>query len=178
LAYFVFVGAALAVGAGAAAAGDGLATGLGLVAGAVVSPAGVVAGDAAAGDDAGVGEFELLAGSQAAANAITRIVVNKSTLRLIDFKIGLLIVFPRSNRIEKRADDCPNGNCQQWVFPQALRRGLRLGHTEALVYKRVALRTEQRSWFQQAYENSRWKLKRQIWSAPTNGGALDSPASH
>ena len=93
MAYFVLVGAALAVGAGDAAAGDGLAAGLGLVAGAVVSPAGVVAGVDAAGDGAGVEEFELLAGSHAAANAITRIVVNKSAVRLMDFKIGLLIVF-------------------------------------------------------------------------------------
>jgi hypothetical protein len=93
LAYFVFVGAALAVGAGDAAAGDGLAAGLGLVAGAVVSPAGFVSGDDAAGDDAGVGEFELVAGSHADANAITRIVVKRSALRLIDFNIGLLIVF-------------------------------------------------------------------------------------
>lgn len=138
MAYFVFVGAALAVGD--VAAGDGLAAGLGLVAGAVVSPAGVVAGDDAAGDDAGVGEFELVAGSQAAANAITRIVVNRSAVRLIDFKIGLFIVFPRSNRIEKRDDDCPNGNCQQWVCPQVLRRSLRFGPTEALVSERVALR--------------------------------------
>jgi hypothetical protein len=136
LAHFVFVGAALAVGEGEVAAGDGLATGLGLVAGAVVS-AGVFAGDDAAGDDAGVGEFELAAGSHAAAKAITRIVVNSSAVRLIDFNIGLLIVFPLSNRIEKRDDDCPKANCQQWVFPQALRRGLPLSPTEALVLIRV-----------------------------------------
>ena len=136
MAYFVFVGAALAVGEGDAAAGDGLAAGLGLVAGAVDS-AGVVAGDEAAGDEAGVAEFELLAGSHAAANAITRIVVNRSAVRLIDFKIGLLIVFPHSDRIEKQDDDCPNSNYQQWVFPQALRRGLPLSSTEALVLNRV-----------------------------------------
>lgn len=137
MAYFVFVGAALAVGEGDIAAGEGLAAGLGLVAGAVVSPAGVVAGAAAAGDEAGVAEFELVAGSHAAANAITRIVVNRSAVRLIDFRIGLLIVFPHSDRIEKRDDDCPNAKCQQWVFPQALRRGLPLSSTEALVLNRV-----------------------------------------
>jgi hypothetical protein len=93
LAYFVFVGAALAVGAGDAAAGDGLATGLGLVVagGAVVSLAGE--GAEAAGDDVGVEEFELVAGSHAAANAITTIVVSSSAVRLIDFAIGLFIGF-------------------------------------------------------------------------------------
>lgn len=84
------------MGAGDAAAGEGLAAGLAVgvgfvVAGAVVSVAGE--GAAAAGDDVGVEEFELVAGSQAAANAITTIVVNSSAVRLIDFVIGLLISF-------------------------------------------------------------------------------------
>jgi hypothetical protein len=111
LAYFVFVGAAFAVGEGEAAAGlaAGLAIGLGLVvAGVVVSLAGE--GADAAGDGVGVEEFESVAGSQAAANAIARIAVSSSVARLIDFVIGLLIVFPRSDKIEKRDDDCPNGN--------------------------------------------------------------------
>ena len=83
------------MGAGDAAAGDGLAAGLavglGFVAGAVVSLAGE--GAVVAGDDVGVEEFELVAGSQAAANAITMIVVSSSAVRLIDFVIGLHISF-------------------------------------------------------------------------------------
>jgi hypothetical protein len=89
------------------AAGDGLAAVPGLVAaGAAVSPAGedVVAGD----DDVLAGEFVLVAGSQAAANAMTRIVVSKSVARLVSFIFGLLIVLPRWNKIEKRDDDCPD----------------------------------------------------------------------
>lgn len=67
----------------------GLAAGLGLVvAGAVVS-----LGADVAGDDVGVEEFELVARSQAAANAIARIAVSSSVARLIDFVIGLLISF-------------------------------------------------------------------------------------
>jgi len=81
---------ALAVGEGEAA-GDGLAAGLGLLAaGAAVSLAGE---DVVAGDDVPAGEFVLVAGSQAAANAITRIVVNRSAVRLARFFFGLLISF-------------------------------------------------------------------------------------
>jgi hypothetical protein len=82
------------------AAGERLAAGLGLVAaGAAVSPAGVLAG-----------EFVLVAGSQAAANAMTRIVVSKKAARLVRFIFGLLIVLPRWNKIEKRGYDCPGLN--------------------------------------------------------------------
>ena len=89
------------------AAGDGLAAGLGLV-GAAVSPAGE---DVVAGDDVVLaGEFVLVAGSQAAANAMTRIVVSKSAARLVSFIFGLLIVLPRWNKIEKRGYDCPGLN--------------------------------------------------------------------
>ena len=68
----------------------GLAAGLGLVAGAAVSPAGeaVVVGEVAL-----AGEFVLVAGSQAAANAMTRLVVSRSMARLISFNFGLLISF-------------------------------------------------------------------------------------
>ena len=84
-------------------AGDGLAAGPGLVAaGAAVSPA---------GDDVVLaGEFVLVAGSQAAANAMTRIVVSKSVARLVSFIFGLLIVLPRWNKIEKRGYDYPGLN--------------------------------------------------------------------
>ena len=65
------------------ATGEGLAAGLGLI-------AGVVAGDAAgAGDDVTAGLLELSAGSQAAANRVTRIVGNNSA-RLINVVIELL----------------------------------------------------------------------------------------
>jgi hypothetical protein len=99
---------ALAVGEGDAA-GDGLGAGLGLVAaGAAVSPAGE---DVATGDDVVLaGEFVLVAGSQAAANAMTRIVVSKSVARLVSFIFGLLIVLPRWNKIEKRGYDYPGLN--------------------------------------------------------------------
>ena len=59
----------------------GEAAGLGLVAGdAAVSPAGE---DDVAGDAVLAGEFVLVAGSQAAVNAIARIVVSRSMIRLV-----------------------------------------------------------------------------------------------
>ena len=64
------------------ATGDGLAAGLGLV-------AGVVVGAAVAGDDVLAGPFELFAGSQAAANRVTKIIGNSSA-RLIDLVTELL----------------------------------------------------------------------------------------
>jgi hypothetical protein len=76
--YFVLL-TGLTVGDGETA---GLAAGLGLVAVAAASPAGeaVVVGDVAL-----AGEFVLVAGSQAAANAMTRLVVSRSMARLISF---------------------------------------------------------------------------------------------
>lgn len=68
---------------GEADAGDaaGLAAGLGLVdAGAALSPAGE---DDVAGDAVLAGELVLVAGSQAAANAIARIVVSRSMIRVV-----------------------------------------------------------------------------------------------
>jgi len=74
--YFVLV-TGLTLGEGDAA-GEGLAAGLGLVAGgAAVSPAGE---DDVAGDVVLAGEFVLAAGSQAATNAIARIVVRRSMI--------------------------------------------------------------------------------------------------
>jgi hypothetical protein len=67
--------------------GEGLAAGLGVAAGAVTELLGEATGD---GDD--VPEFELSAGSQAAANRVNRI-VGTSSARLIDFVIELLIRF-------------------------------------------------------------------------------------
>jgi hypothetical protein len=90
LAYFVLVGPAFAAGEGDAA---GLAVVLGLIVAGVVSPAGVADWDDAAGDDAGLGVVDSDAGSQAAARAMTRIVVNSNAARRIDFVIGLLISF-------------------------------------------------------------------------------------
>ena len=84
----------------------GVAAGLGLVAGgAVVSPAGELDGD-----DVVLGEFVLVAGSQATAKAIARVAVSRSVMRVTSFVFGLLISFPRSDKIEKQDDDCPNDN--------------------------------------------------------------------
>jgi hypothetical protein len=130
--YFGF----LATGEGDAA-GEGLAAGLGLVAGAVTVLLGENAGD---GDDVTFGEFELFPGSQPAAKAIARIVGSNIVVRRINFSFGLLIVLPRSSKIEKRGDDCPDANSQQWVFPQVSRRNLRSKCTETLVFERVLAR--------------------------------------
>jgi len=73
--------------------GDGEATGeavgLGLVAGVVKVLLGEAVGE---GDDVTVSEFELFAGSQAAANSVNRI-VGSSSARLIDLVFRLLIGF-------------------------------------------------------------------------------------
>lgn len=119
------------------AAGEGLGAGLGLVAGAVTVLLGEDAGD---GDDVTFGEFELFPGSQPAAKAIARIVGSNIVVRRINFSFGLLIVLPRSSKIEKRGDDCPDANSQQWVFPQLSRRNLRSNCTETLVFEGVLAR--------------------------------------
>ena len=100
---------ALALGEGDVV-GEGVAAGLELVAGAVsVAPLGEADVDGAG--LAVFGEFELLAGSQPAANPIETIVISRSAVRLIMFIFGLLIIFlPRSSKIEKRDDDCPTAN--------------------------------------------------------------------
>ena len=88
------------------AAGEGLASGLEFVAGVV--PVGPV-GD---GDDAAVvpGVFDSLAGSvaQPTAKASASIAGSRSVARPTDFIFGLLISLPRSSKIEKRGDDCPD----------------------------------------------------------------------
>jgi len=95
------------------ATGEGLAAGLGLV-------AGVVAGDAAgAGVDVPAGLFELFAGSQAAANRVTRMVGSSSArlidvvteLRLRELLIGFCLVRARlkSGRIIARTRFTSNG---------------------------------------------------------------------
>lgn len=72
------------------AAGEGLAAGLGLVAGAVsVAPLGEVDVEGLAA----FGEFELLAGSQPAANTIAEIVRSRSAVRLTRFIVGVRISF-------------------------------------------------------------------------------------
>jgi hypothetical protein len=77
---------ALPLGEGDAAA-EGLAAGLGLVAGAVAPLE-------EAGEGLAVfGEFELLAGSQPAANRIEEIVRSRSAVRLIRFIFVVLIKF-------------------------------------------------------------------------------------
>lgn len=102
------------------AAGEGLATGLGVLTGAVT----LGEGDAADGLTVGVVESLTVSLAQPAANAIETIVRRRSALRLILFMFEVLITFlPRSSKIEKRDDDCSNANCQQWVFPQKVRRG-------------------------------------------------------
>jgi hypothetical protein len=103
--------------------GDGDATGeavgLGLVAGVITVLFGEAVGE---GDDVTVSEFELFAGSQAAANNANRI-VGSSSARLIDLYFGLLIsVLPRSNKIKKREDVARTKVYQQWVFPQVFHR--------------------------------------------------------
>ncbi len=78
------------------AAGDGLTVGLGVVAGAVpVSPPGE-------GDDVTVlGEFDSLVGSlaQPAASRAEDIVRTNNAMRLIDFKFGVVIIFPHRARL-------------------------------------------------------------------------------
>jgi hypothetical protein len=108
-------------------AGDGDATGeavgLGLVAGVVTVLLGEAVGE---GDDVTTPEFELFAGSQAAANSVNRM-VGSSSARLIDLGFELLIRellirLPRSNKIEKREDVARTRVYQQWVFPQVFHR--------------------------------------------------------
>jgi len=87
------------------AAGEGLTAGLGLGAGAVAPL------DEAGEGLAVFGEFELLAGSQPAANTIEEIVRSRSAVRLIMFIFVVLISFlPRSSKIEKRDHHCPMAN--------------------------------------------------------------------
>lgn len=90
--------------------GEGLAAGLGLVAGALpVTVPGEVDAD---GDGlAMAGEFELLAGSQPAANMIENTVRSASAARLIRLAFAVVITFfPRSSKIEKLDDNCPVTN--------------------------------------------------------------------
>jgi hypothetical protein len=108
------------------AAVDGLAAGLGLVTGAVpvaLAGEGAVAGDDVAplGDDVVVGGVELFSGSaaQPTANAIARTIGRRRLMRVIRFIFGLLIVLPRSSKIEKQADSRPPASFQQRVFPQS-----------------------------------------------------------
>jgi hypothetical protein len=93
------------------AAGEGLTAGLTLAAGALpVSPAGEGELD---GDELAVpGEVELLSGSvaQPAANIIEDVARSRSAVRLIKFILGVVIIFPRQNKIEKRVDDYSGGN--------------------------------------------------------------------
>ena len=95
-AYFGLLGLVLGE---ADAAGEGLAAGLSWLAGAVsVAPLGEAAVDA--GGLVGVGEFELLAGSQPAANPIEAIVRSSSPVRLIMFMFGVLIFSLISTRLK------------------------------------------------------------------------------
>jgi hypothetical protein len=104
LIYFDFVLAAAGEAAGLAA---GLVAGLAVVAGAVSV---VLLGEAAvtgAGVEVVAGEFELefelVAGSspQPTANAIARTAGSNNAVRLISLVLELLMVFPRSSKIEK-----------------------------------------------------------------------------
>jgi hypothetical protein len=124
LGHFVFV---VGFGEGEAAV-DGLAAGLGLVTGAVpvaLAGEGAVAGDDVAplGDDVVVGGVEVFSGSaaQPTANAIARTIGSRRLMRVIRFIFGLLIVLPRSSKIEKQADSRPSVSLQQRVFPQSSR---------------------------------------------------------
>ncbi len=89
------------------AAGEGLRLGLGLFAGALpVAP--LVEGELDGDGLAVAGEFELLTGSQPAANTIERIVRRRRAARLIMFIFGVLISFlPHFSKIEKRDNNCP-----------------------------------------------------------------------
>lgn len=120
LGHFVF-----GLGEGEAAV-DGLAAGLGLVAGAVpvaLAGEGAVAGDDVAllGDDVVVVGVFSGSAAQPTANAIARTIGSRRLTRVIRFIFGLLIVLPRSSRIEKQADSRPPASFQQWVFPQSSR---------------------------------------------------------
>ena len=95
------------------AAGEGLAAELGVVvvaAGVVLLGEGAVAGAVVV---AGEFEFELVVGSSAqpTAKAIARTAGSNNTVRLISFVFELLIVLPRSRKIEKRDDD---GSYRDW----------------------------------------------------------------
>jgi hypothetical protein len=99
----------LAFGAGDAA-GEGLAAGLALLAGAVsVAPVGE---DDTDGDGLAAGVFELFSGSvaQPAANMIENVARSRSAVRLINLMLRFFIIFPHSNRIEKRDHDCAGAN--------------------------------------------------------------------
>jgi hypothetical protein len=123
LGHFVF-GFVVGFGEGETA-GDGLAAGLGLATGAVplaLAGEGDVAGDDVAllGDDAGVVELFSGSAAQPTANAIARTIGSRRLMRMIRFVFGLLIILPRSCRIEKQADSRPPSSFQQRVFPQSL----------------------------------------------------------
>ena len=92
------------------AAGEGLAAEL--AAGVVLLGEGAVAGAVVV---AGEFEFELVVGSSAqpTAKAIARTAGSNNTVRLISFVFELLIVLPRSRKIEKRDDDCSYRDWQQ-----------------------------------------------------------------
>ena len=86
--------------------GEGLASGLEFVVGVVpVVPAGD--GDDAAGVP---GVFDSLAGSvpQPTIKVIARIAGARSVTRPTHLIFELLISLPRSSKIEKRGDDCPD----------------------------------------------------------------------
>lgn len=89
------------------AVGEGLAAGLELLAGALSV--------ALAGEDDTDGDglavcvvFELFSGSvaQPAANIIENVAKSRSAMRLIKLMLGFFIIFPHSNKIEKRDHDC------------------------------------------------------------------------
>jgi hypothetical protein len=74
------------------------------------------------GDDVVVGGVDVLSASaaQPTANAIARTIGSRRLMRVIRFVFGLLIVLPRSSKIEKQADSRPPASSQQRVFPQSL----------------------------------------------------------
>jgi hypothetical protein len=108
------------------AAGEGLEAGLELPAGALsVVPVGE--GDTA-GDGlvvwVGVG-VSLGSVAHPAANMIENVARSRSAVRLIKLMLEFFIIFPHSNKIEKRDDDCAVANWEQREFPQRFRRSLR-----------------------------------------------------
>lgn len=104
-----FVPGALAFGE-TDALGEGLAAGLGLLTGAVsVAP---LVDVEVVGVGVGVaGVFELLSVAQPAAKMIENVVTSSSAVRLKMLMFVVVIIFlPRSSKIVKRDDDCPNAN--------------------------------------------------------------------
>lgn len=101
-----FAALVLALGEGDTA-GEGLEAGLELLVG-VLPVASIGEGDTDGDGLVVCVEFELslATGSQPAANMIETVARSRSAVRLIKLILEFFIIFPHSNKIEKRDDNC------------------------------------------------------------------------